>query len=52
MRALARGLGSAGDPLGFPYTASAKIYPAMSSGKKYDRYIDAKYDEVWNKEFA
>lgn len=27
-------------------------YPNPSSGKKYDRYIDAKYDEVWNKEFA
>ena len=27
-------------------------YPAMSSGKKYDRYLDKKYDETFEKEFG
>ena len=27
-------------------------YPAMSSGKKYDKYLDKKYDAVWVKEFG
>ena len=27
-------------------------YPAMSSGKKYDKYLDKKYDETWAKEFG
>ena len=27
-------------------------YPAMSSGKKYDKYLDKKYDETWEKEFS
>ena len=27
-------------------------YPAMSSGKKYDKFIDKKYDPTWMKEFG
>ena len=33
-------------------TSNFDSYPAPSSGKKYDRYIDAKYEETWNKEFS
>ena len=27
-------------------------YGQPSSGKKYDKYLDAKYDELWETEFG
>ena len=33
-------------------TSNFDQYPAMSSGKKYDKYVDKKYDAKWVKEFG
>jgi len=33
-------------------TSNFDSYPAPSSGKKYDKYLDNKYNETWEKEFG
>ena len=37
------------DPLD---TSNFDSYPAPSSGKKYDKHLDSKYDETWSSEFG
>ena len=33
-------------------TSNFDSYPEPSGGKKFDKYIDAKYEETWEREFA
>jgi len=33
-------------------TSNFDSYPSMSSGKKYDKYLDKKHDATWEKEFG
>ena len=33
-------------------TSNFDSYPPPASGKKYDKYLDAKYDELWEREFG